>query len=649
MYRVSKTVEGLFALLREDFELQELIDNQRILLTIKGSSEDYQKEYPILETFLRDINSLENIDNVKAYLIELDSVVPIDLDFKSRQTVRIKYNLSWLRLGKEHKGYFADYSYVRKDMPYWSTARKFDLSNHTKTTEPAYTRLKYVTDYLKFLTISEDDVQLKDKSDTFLYEPIEGLPHFSFTLNGKDKEREILTYTLNSHTVIDFGKSFNKLRLINEHPYPIKILIKGIHKNTFTSEEITLERNCITEAKISFSKIFNIEYRYSSLEDLERVPTKIKLFNIFKITPGFYFEERSDKTRFERYKHKIVHVSREGKVLNVFNFSSFYDTVFISSDDHIIASRGSEIYSGKITLELPLSFKYPTLTFHNTKYIEITHLSSSEYLIEVLTKEYLEDTEKSLVSIFLEEDNGKKYYLSQERSLVESEEPIFIDLSRLKSETVSFEIQMERDTNYIVVGIDDKEGLFRKYDAIVHYNVEVSKADVLTLNQELVYIGRDKIDGSNKLIPVAKMQNKTVSYYLLSQLYPIYLKQEYTRHVFKDFKIKIDRSFTSTGVSDSYSSGFSFNSGALTNVIKYTTRESGLDSYSSSFSPGGISLQDFIRYTTVDKLQPDNYASSFTFDSGALTKWPILYKTVDPDVTTQTISKFTISLPKGGA
>lgn len=140
----------------------------------------------------------------------------------------------------------------------------------------------------------------------------------------------------------------------------------------------------------------------------------------------------------------------------------------------------------------------------------------------------------------------------------------------------------------------------------------------------------------------AGFKDNATYYYLISHTYPIYLKNEYTKHSLGSFDISITRVKSDYSLEkDSYSSSFSFNSINLRRVIEYTTRKVPTDSYSSSFSFSNINLIDFIRYTTRER--DDNYSSEFTFESMSMVEYPFLDKTT-VERSNQTITEFKIKI-----
>ena len=131
------------------------------------------------------------------------------------------------------------------------------------------------------------------------------------------------------------------------------------------------------------------------------------------------------------------------------------------------------------------------ITYNNTKYIETTYLTSSEYLVEVLLLEYIKDTEKNRVSIAVKSSNDT-YYLNSLSELQSSTEELFINLSDLKRDKISFELSTDHDIETLTITINDIDGHYKKSSVIIHPKI-VLKNEVLVPERDLVLLVNDNL------------------------------------------------------------------------------------------------------------------------------------------------------------
>ena len=131
------------------------------------------------------------------------------------------------------------------------------------------------------------------------------------------------------------------------------------------------------------------------------------------------------------------------------------------------------------------------ITYNNTKYIETTYLTSSEYLVEILLLDYIKDTEKNRVSITVKSPSAT-YYLNSLSELQTSSEELFINLSDLKRDKISFELSTDHDIETLTISINDIDGHYKKSSIIVHPKI-ILKNKITISDRDLVLLIADNL------------------------------------------------------------------------------------------------------------------------------------------------------------
>ena len=97
------------------------------------------------------------------------------------------------------------------------------------------------------------------------------------------------------------------------------------------------------------------------------------------------------------------------------------------------------------------------------------------YSTEILLKDFLRDTDNSIVSVAVKDSSGLVYYLNSEAVLEASEEELFIDLSSFKRDTVAFELNFDSNSEFIIITLKDYANLHQKSNIIVHPKIDFKK------------------------------------------------------------------------------------------------------------------------------------------------------------------------------
>ena len=461
-----------------------LNENEYFKLYFLNLNKQYEIKLNTLSELFGQLNRLKDFENTELLFISSDINKRVNIE-SLKLNNKLNKNIFKIEYEKEFKDFrigFADYSYVNSYMPQWSTAYVFDYSNHSKLVEPIFTDLKlnsiFIDKLLKDDTSVEsvvDKHELLSTKDYFKESSIE-----SISENTKKGliDRE---YFINSNDILDFYK-INTIYIKRTLDIYLNIKIFGIYKNTFISEDVILNNNGIVKLKLKYDKIYNISILdFENIEDTSKVSVRVS--NAFNIeTNKLNFKYRKDNSFFELEASNLIY--KKGNKSTVFNLGNIDSNSFIhvDSQDTIHKVLNNTLYIGRVDSKLDLQIP-KDMTYNNTKYIETTYLTSSEYLIEVLTLEYLRDTQKNKVSISLKNSLGETYYLNNQSKLQTSDSELFINISEIKKNKISFELTVEPEIEFILLTLNDFEGHHKKSNIIIHPKVDFK--EVLKLEDQL--------------------------------------------------------------------------------------------------------------------------------------------------------------------
>ena len=495
-YNIKRNFDSDVLELRLDEDLVLDLEGKIAELSFIENSKKYDyKTSEILELYVK-LNSIKNLNRVTVTLTDIDETIFL-VDTKglgiaqnlNKDYFLLSYESEFevLRLG------FADYSYTNYFMPKWSTAYNFNHSNHVKTVEPLFTDLKLNSLYIKKLLNGDKSLKnLEDKTELLVNN--NNFKQTSETILSEFiKEGFIDTlYRLNSKSTLLFkNESLVYLERVLEQP--IELRINGIFKNTFITETIQLLDNSTYKLKLKYDCIYDIElidfinvsddFREINLEDIE-----IRIGNVLdlKYKPLSY-EARPNNSTFEIESNKLLY--RLGNKTSVFTLG-LYDVdskLYIDSLDNIYKLTNNELFLGRVDSKVDLQIPRD-MTYNNTKYIETTYLTSTEYLVEVLVLEYLRDTEKSKISICLKNSLNETYYLNKDSNLERLEEELFIDVSEIKKDKITFEIDLNSEVEFITITLNDFEGHYKKSNIILQPQIRFKSIISLTSTDSLVLL-----------------------------------------------------------------------------------------------------------------------------------------------------------------
>lgn len=461
-----------------------LNENEYFKLYFLNLNKQYEVKLSTLPELFNQLNKLKDFENTELLFISSDVNKRVNIE-SLKLNNKLNKNIFKIAYEKEFKDFrigFADYSYVNSYMPKWSTAYVFDFSNHSKLMEPLFTDLKLNSIFIDKLL--KDDTSVENITDKHELLTIKDYFQESSVQSISESTKKGLIdkeYFINSNTILDFNKS-NTVYIKRMLDVYLSIKISGIYKNTFISEDVILSSNEIVKLKLKYDKIYNISILdFENIENISEVSVRVS--NAFVIeTDKLNFKYRKDNSFFELEGSNLIY-KKENKS-TVFNLGSIDDAsfIYIDSKDTIYKVLDNTLYIGRVDSKLDLQIP-KDMTYNNTKYIETTYLTSTEYLIEVLTLEYLKDTQKNKVSISLKNSLGETYYLNSQSKLQTSDSEIFINISEIKKNKISFELTVEPEIEFILLTLNDLEGHHKKSNIIIHPKVDFK--EVLKLEDQL--------------------------------------------------------------------------------------------------------------------------------------------------------------------
>lgn len=476
-----------------------LESNEFFKLSFVDSNIRREVEFKNLSNFFTQLDKLKNFKSLEIIFIDKDlkrNFVDIsDLNLNQiiyKQAFKILYEREF----KQDRVGFADYSFVNYFMPKWSTAYLFDLSNHSKLMEPLFTDIKLNSIFIEKLLKDDTSVEnIIDKHDLLLKKDLFKTV-IKNELSQDIKEGLIDTeYNLDSKEVLNFNP--NSIIYIKRVTFSnLNLKIFGMSNNTFISEIIELKDDSIITLKLNYDKIYNVEVLdfeniNSNIESISDIRIRISNMFIFE-NNKLNFSVRPDQSFFEIENSNLIHINKDKN--KVFNLTDFLenDYVYVDSKDTIYKISNNKLQVGRVDYKLDLQIPRD-MTYNNTKYIETTYLTSSEYLIELLALEYFKDTQKNKVSVTLKNSLGETYYLNSQSKLQTSDTEIFINLSELKKDKISFELTLDSQVEYILVTVNDFEGHYKKSNIILHPKIDFKDIIELDSVKEKLVLVNNKV------------------------------------------------------------------------------------------------------------------------------------------------------------
>ncbi len=477
----------------------EILDlNGRVLeISFIKESRKYEVPYYELDKFFKALESIKNLRSTSIFIKDGNSKSKLEF-FNVDENLELTKSYYKFQYAKdtyvEALG-FADYSYTNYFMPKWSTAFKFQHSNHCKMVEPLFTDLNINAEVISKIINLKDDPDFEDVSKLeFLLKNKKVVQEKSISnlqLQGFVSE----DYLINSKKRMQFSEGFDYIYIKRLQDIQTTIKIKGIQNNSFVEEQVTLNDNSVVKLQYNYQTIYNLEIvDYNNLsDDLDFNSFTYSISNSINIRENnLTFHKRKDESYFEIEGEFLVYKRKDSREIKVFNlgFDVQVCNIYIDSLDKIYVLKDNIIYTGRVEAKLDLQIDRD-ITYNNTKYIETTYLTSSEYLVEVLLLEYIKDTEKNRVSIAVKSSNDT-YYLNSLSELQSSTEELFINLSDLKRDKISFELSTDHDIETLTITINDIDGHYKKSSVIIHPKI-VLKNEVSVPKRDLVLLVNDNL------------------------------------------------------------------------------------------------------------------------------------------------------------
>lgn len=475
-YKLEKE-DLIFKLTENNIELLSL-EGKTIEISFVQNSKKHSVSFDNLKDFYKTLNGIKNLRSTSIVLknsstnFKVDHLSITENLTLTRDVYRFQYSkdLYIKTLG------FANYNYTNYFMPKWSTAYKFQYSNHCKLLEPLFSDLNINSALISKIISLKDDADLGDNSKLqFVLEEekkIEDKLVSNLQIQGFISEN----YFINSKKIVHFSKGFNTVYVKRLQDIETTIKIKGLQNNSFIEELVTLNDNGLLKLKYNYQTIYSIEIvDFSNLSDsLDFNILSYQISNCINIkNDTLTFEKRKDESYFEIEGEFLTYKRKDSREITVFNlgFNIQNCNLYIDSLDRIYVLKDNDLYTGRVEARIDLQIDRD-ITYNNTKYIETTYLTSSEYLVEVLLLEYIKDTGKNKVSITVKSSNAT-YYLNSLSELQTSTEELFINLSDLKRDKISFELSTDHTIETLTITINDIDGHYKKSSIIIHPKIKL--------------------------------------------------------------------------------------------------------------------------------------------------------------------------------
>ena len=537
MFKLKSLTSGEMALYKDDLQLVILPDRSHISIEFIIDQKHYQKTYKVLETFLQEIKHTKDFSVLEINLKTSTETFVVSYEGSDVTDIfSVVLEAPYTKDMYVHLQGLSDYKYVYDYMPQWSTAFKNIYSNHTQAFEPLFTNSLNI-DYNVDNLIKNRPIQNLKNILFYRKDPIiENISEKSLDYFIKEKE-----YIINSEDTVNFGK-YNTIYIKLKTPGNYKLRIKGIYNSAYIKEDILIYGEGIFTLNLKYSHIYSINMIEFYSENNEN---SVLLSNVYEIK-DFNFQNKDNRS-LEYSANKVISTSENDK--NVFiNKLPYYDGMFIDNQDNVIVDYNNKLYTAKLNSKLNLNIP-KDVTYNNTKYLETTYLSPTEYEISVSVKDFAIDFDNARMCIFITDSKNKTFYLNNDFELEESLTDIYVDGNRLKDK-IHFNIELDSDVEYVIISIKDNSGIYKKSNLIVQPFIEFVPNLYILPTEELLLI-EDKfylLDTSEfKLTPLLLNPTQTSLkdsvnyhyYYMTSETYPLTPEPDFVRSSVSEFDISI--------------------------------------------------------------------------------------------------------------
>ena len=475
MFKLKSLTSGEMALYKDDLQLVILPDRSHISIEFIIDQKHYQKTYKVLETFLQEIKHTKDFSVLEINLkTSTESFVVSYEGSDVTDIFSVVLEAPYTKDMYVHLQGLSDYKYVYDYMPQWSTAFKNIYSNHTQAFEPLFTNSLNI-DYNVDNLIKNRPIQNLKNILFYRKDPIvENISEKSLDYFVKEKE-----YNINSEDTVNFGK-YNTIYIKLKTPGNYKLRIKGIYNSAYIKEDILIYGEGIFTLNLKYSHIYSINMIEFYSENIEN---SVLLSNVYEIK-DFNFQNKANRS-LEYSANKVISTSENDK--NVFiNKLPYYDGMFIDNQDNVIVDYNNKLYTAKLNSKLNLNIP-KDVTYNNTKYLETTYLSPTEYEISVSVKDFAIDFDNARMCIFITDSKNKTFYLNNDFELEESLTDIYVDGNRLKDK-IHFNIELDSDVEYVIISIKDNSGIYKKSNLIVQPFIEFVPNLYILPTEELLLI-----------------------------------------------------------------------------------------------------------------------------------------------------------------
>lgn len=394
---------------------------------------------------------------------------------------------------KSSQSGFSDYYYTRFFMPKWSTAYKYQHSNHARVVEPVITDLTY--------TVNHIDACIKGTLKTNKFDPLSDRPlYLPRYLEQGDKglqSKKNLSnlreeyYTLGTETLLDFGRHTTIYVQTISYLPELELVISGMYKTNFISCTVKLSSKGYIKLPQRFSKIFRIDKTSHNLEFLEGNIT-IRVTNALPLT-DFVKEARNTKDlEYSETTGRLTLYNEDTSVVNTFSFNGArYPTIFVDKDDNIICTDKGNVYSGKLDANLSLPLP-KDVSSNNSPFIDICNMDTINYRIDLYIKKFVTTTDTQMFCVSVEDSKGEMLYL--DKSLNLSSERVFLKLSEVFRDMVTINLEMEEGLEYVIIRLEDWDNIYTNVGIITQPIIKLNKMmELPTDSQDMLYLIDDVI------------------------------------------------------------------------------------------------------------------------------------------------------------
>lgn len=373
------------------------------------------------------------------------------VEVKTPGTKSLRFSTSYRIIGSPRPRGISSYSYLRWFMPSWSTARKFEWSTHSKLVEPYLTYLRSLKGLIRKRLGGAP--QGSDPAASKALKPGNIKP----LSKAQEESLTSVIYFHNSNLTLDFGHTFNTIYIEPlGFPSVFTITIEGEYRDAWFSETLTLNSLGVVKLKHPYHKLHNIVAHPSS--DFDQNTVGVRVSNYLSLD-SFKFHDRLETYLKYSGSQVVLHSKSSHQELSSFKLPiNNAGGLFIDSNDHIVVSENSRLFTGKLDAKIHLPIPSDP-SYNNSKFIEETKTGPTSYELELFLYDFLQHSKQDLVAVRVETSDGKVKYLDDSLDLVETSEPIYLN-SSIAKDYFSLTLTLELNEEYVIIRLEDYDKRF---------------------------------------------------------------------------------------------------------------------------------------------------------------------------------------------